>query len=85
MCYMAHNECRVLRVNYALPMKIKGGDKGFSHQPVWADADKYVAPCGGLLAAYIRILLYGVDKSSTTTPQLKRALHWLGGCLLEPK
>ena len=32
--------CRVLRVNYALPMKIKGGDKGFSHQAVWADADR---------------------------------------------
>ena len=25
---------RVLRVNYAQPMKIKGGDKGWSHQPV---------------------------------------------------
>ena len=23
-------------------MKIKGGDKGFSHQPVWADADRYL-------------------------------------------
>lgn len=33
---------RVLRVNYAQPMKIKGGDKGWSHQPVWADADKYI-------------------------------------------
>lgn len=33
---------RVLRVNYAQPMKIKGGDKGWSHQPVWADADKYM-------------------------------------------
>jgi hypothetical protein len=22
-------------------MKIKGGDKGFSHQPVWADADDW--------------------------------------------
>jgi hypothetical protein len=22
-------------------MKIKGGDKGFSHQPVWADADNW--------------------------------------------
>lgn len=32
---------RVLRVNYAQPMKIKGGDKGFSHQPVWADADDW--------------------------------------------
>ena len=34
--------CRVLRVNYAQPMKIKGGDKGFSHQAVWADADQYL-------------------------------------------
>lgn len=34
--------CRVLRVNYAQPMKIKGGEKGFSHQAVWADADRYL-------------------------------------------
>eukprot|EP00803_Ostreobium_quekettii_P005984 evm.model.scf_345.7 EVM.evm.TU.scf_345.7 scf_345:70572-72288(+) len=33
---------KVLRVNYAQPMKIKGGDKGWSHQPVWADADRYM-------------------------------------------
>ncbi|GAX78054.1 hypothetical protein CEUSTIGMA_g5496.t1 [Chlamydomonas eustigma] len=33
---------RVLKVNYAQPMKIKGGDKGWSHQAVWADADKYM-------------------------------------------
>lgn len=33
---------RVLRVNYAAPVKIKGGDKGWAHQPVWADADKYI-------------------------------------------
>jgi peptidyl-prolyl isomerase E (cyclophilin E) len=32
---------RVLKVNYAQPMKIKGGDKGWSHLPVWADADRY--------------------------------------------
>lgn len=32
---------RVLKVNIAQPMKIKGGDKGWSHQPVWADADAY--------------------------------------------
>lgn len=32
---------KVLRVNYAQPMKIKGGDKGFSHQPVWADSDNW--------------------------------------------
>lgn len=32
---------RVLRVNYAQPMKIKGGDKGWSHQAVWADADDW--------------------------------------------
>lgn len=36
----ATHVCRVLRCNYALPMKIKGGDKGFSHQAVWADADR---------------------------------------------
>lgn len=34
---------RVLRVNYAQPMKIKGGDKGWSHQAVWADADDWCA------------------------------------------
>lgn len=33
---------RVLKVNFAQPMKIKGGDKGWSHQAVWADADKYM-------------------------------------------
>ena len=33
---------RVLRVNLAQPMKIKGGEKGFSHQPVWADADSWL-------------------------------------------
>jgi RNA recognition motif-containing protein len=27
---------RVLKANYAQPMKIKGGDKGWSHQPVSA-------------------------------------------------
>ncbi|KFM22968.1 Peptidyl-prolyl cis-trans isomerase E [Auxenochlorella protothecoides] len=32
---------RVLRVNYAQPMKIKGGDKGWASQPVWADADDW--------------------------------------------
>lgn len=32
----------MLRVNYAQPMKIKGGEKGFSHQAVWADADRYL-------------------------------------------
>ena len=34
---------RVLRCNYAQPMKIKGGEQGWSHQPVWADADQYAA------------------------------------------
>ena len=33
---------RVLRVNYAQPIKIKGGDKGWSHQPVWADSDSWL-------------------------------------------
>lgn len=31
----------VLRVNFAQPSKIKGGDKGWSSQPVWADADDW--------------------------------------------
>ncbi|KAK3233130.1 hypothetical protein CYMTET_56551 [Cymbomonas tetramitiformis] len=33
---------RVLRVNFAQPMKIKARDQGWSHQPVWADADSYM-------------------------------------------
>jgi peptidyl-prolyl isomerase E (cyclophilin E) len=33
---------RVLRTNYAQPMKIKGGEKGWSHQAVWADQDDYL-------------------------------------------
>ncbi|GMH40418.1 hypothetical protein BSKO_08322 [Bryopsis sp. KO-2023] len=33
---------KVLKVNYAQPIRIKGGDKGWSHQPVWADTDKYL-------------------------------------------
>lgn len=33
---------KVLKVNFAQPMKIKGGDKGWSHQAVWADADTYM-------------------------------------------
>ena len=32
---------RVLRVNYAQPMRVKGVIKGWSHEAVWADADKY--------------------------------------------
>lgn len=28
-------------MNYAQPMKVKGGDKGWAHQAVWADADDY--------------------------------------------
>ena len=32
---------RVLRVNYAQPTKIKGGDKGWASQAVWADADDW--------------------------------------------
>lgn len=31
-----------MKVNFAQPMKIKGGDKGWSHQAVWADADTYM-------------------------------------------
>lgn len=34
---------RVLRVNYAQPSKIKGGDKGWATQAVWADADDWWA------------------------------------------
>ena len=32
---------RVLRVNFAQPSKIKGGDRGWSSQPVWADTDDW--------------------------------------------
>lgn len=32
---------RVLRVNYAQPSKIKGGDKGWASQAVWADTDDW--------------------------------------------
>ena len=32
---------RVLRCNMAQPQKIKGGELGWSTQPVWADADEY--------------------------------------------
>ena len=32
---------RVLRVNYAQPTKIKGGDKGWASQAVWADTDDW--------------------------------------------
>ncbi|GBG70453.1 hypothetical protein CBR_g6581, partial [Chara braunii] len=32
---------RVLTVNYAQPMKIKGGEQGWASQPVWADADTW--------------------------------------------
>lgn len=38
---------RVLRVNYAQPSKIKGGDKGWSTQAVWADADDWWGRGGG--------------------------------------
>ena len=41
---------RVLRVNYAQPMKIKGGDKGWASQPVWADADDWCAQAASALA-----------------------------------
>ena len=37
-----NHDVQVLKVNFAQPMKIKGGDKGWSHQAVWADADKYM-------------------------------------------
>ena len=32
---------KVIRCNYAQPRAIKGGQQGWSAQPVWADADKY--------------------------------------------
>eukprot|EP00249_Psilotum_nudum_P001473 c13940_g1_i1 orf=221-736(-) len=32
---------RVLTVNYAQPIKIKGGEQGWAAQPVWADADTW--------------------------------------------
>ncbi len=32
---------QVLRCNYAQPQKIKGGETGWSTQPVWADADAF--------------------------------------------
>jgi peptidyl-prolyl isomerase E (cyclophilin E) len=32
---------RVLTVNYAQPIKIKGGEQGWASQPVWADADTW--------------------------------------------
>ncbi|GJP33332.1 hypothetical protein CLOM_g17876 [Closterium sp. NIES-68] len=32
---------RVLTVNIAQPMKIKGGEQGWASQPVWADADTW--------------------------------------------
>eukprot|EP00898_Chlorokybus_atmophyticus_P006164 jgi/Chlat1/6549/Chrsp45S06012 len=33
---------RVLRVNYAQPIRIKGGEAGWASQAVWADADTWV-------------------------------------------
>jgi len=32
---------RVLKCNYALPIKIRGGEKGVATQAVWADADSW--------------------------------------------
>lgn len=32
---------RVLTVNYAQPIRIKGGEQGWASQPVWADADTW--------------------------------------------
>ncbi|XP_002963980.2 peptidyl-prolyl cis-trans isomerase E isoform X2 [Selaginella moellendorffii] len=32
---------KVLTVNYAQPMKIKGGEQGWASQPIWADADTW--------------------------------------------
>jgi peptidyl-prolyl isomerase E (cyclophilin E) len=33
---------KVLRVNFAKPVQIKGGEKGWSSQAVWADADTWL-------------------------------------------
>jgi peptidyl-prolyl isomerase E (cyclophilin E) len=32
---------RTLKVNYSHPNKIKGGDKGWASQAIWADIDEY--------------------------------------------
>jgi len=32
---------KVLKVNFAQPSKIKGGDLGWASQPVWADTDDW--------------------------------------------
>ena len=32
---------QVLRCNFAQPQKSRGGESGWSAQPVWADADAY--------------------------------------------
>lgn len=32
---------RVLTVNFAQPIKVKGGEQGWAAQPVWADADTW--------------------------------------------
>ncbi|KAH7302446.1 hypothetical protein KP509_23G073900 [Ceratopteris richardii] len=32
---------RVLTVNYAQPIRIKGGEQGWASQPLWADADTW--------------------------------------------
>lgn len=32
---------RVLTVNYAQPIRIKGGEQGWASQPIWADADTW--------------------------------------------
>ena len=53
-------------------MKIKGGDKGFSHQPVWADADNWYDDTRLLLelmeAYRVRFALH--DQMETVTYQL---------------
>ncbi|XP_002964353.2 uncharacterized protein LOC9655566, partial [Selaginella moellendorffii] len=32
---------KLLTVNYAQPMKIKGREQGWASQPIWADADTW--------------------------------------------
>lgn len=61
---------RVLRVNYAQPNKIKGGDKGWAAQAVWADADDWcvcVVGCAGARWGPLRLA------ASSAAPSPRRA------------
>ena len=69
---------RTLRVNYAQPMKIKGGEKGFSHQAVWADSDNWWVPANTrskrVYSIVVNPLRYG---SVLVNPHTCWALHEL--------